>query len=192
MPWAALVLLLLGAGAAQAQVVTLGTSGTWVAFGGQQRDGRQVCGIALRGDSRSVQFSYFAGRPDIIVEVFRRGWDFPAEAPTALTLQPAGTATPLLRGEQRPRDGARAAHLSVVLPYDESGPFWQALRGAAILRVFFTTGPERAWTMATTGSAGAVSTMTTCLQRIGASTLPIENPASARPAESLPSGAEGG
>jgi hypothetical protein len=186
MPAAVLMLLLLAVVPARAQVLTLGSAGSWTAFGGARQDGQRVCGIAVRGEGRSLHFSYFAENPALQVELFRRSWAIPHATPAAFTLQPGSSRTPVLRGEALPREGRLPARVSATMAYDGSGAFWQALRRASLLRVQFQDGTEPGWTLSIPGSAGAVNLLAECLRRMGAPTGPLEDPAAARPHDSPP------
>lgn len=181
-----LALLTLSDTPARAQVLTLGSWGSWAAFGGAQPDGQRICGIAVRADDRALHILYRAGQRDLRIELTKRSWQIPQRVPVALNLRAGGEATPSLAGEGLPRSGREPPMLVVAMPYDASARFWQGLRTGSTLQVRFATGNERPWTLPAEASTAAVDALEGCLRRMGAPTAPVEDQAATRPFDGAP------
>ena len=60
--------------AAQAEVTVFSRVGTWQAFGGTNKAGQAVCGVATQGDGKYIGIKYYRGDDSLTVELSNETW----------------------------------------------------------------------------------------------------------------------
>ena len=146
-----------GASLAQAETRTLFESGLWSAFGGTDEGQRAVCGIATVGpDGRRIAIQQSAGETDLDLVLEKASWAIPDNTPIEVVLQVDGNSW-------RPdRSVGSGNQVRARISFGTSIGFMRAVRAGQVVRVYFPSGTEPAWTGGLRGTGAAMNVLNDC------------------------------
>ena len=175
---------------ASAQVNITHRFGVWTNFEGRASDGKYVCGMATRGEEKTVTIKHFRDNSYFTLQVFNSAWSVSRRTDVRVAIRLGGqfNSGSLSGGAHPPERHGGDASVEVNIPYEGSSSFWQAFRWANTGYLDFLTGNEGSWLINLTGSNAATQQYARCVERMGYSRQPFSTPPIQRtPSETFPS-----
>jgi hypothetical protein len=145
---------------ANAEVSVFYRSGAWEALSGRSESGTQMCMVKVHSSDRSFMVKWFRGNPDLIIHIFKNGWNVSNQPLVDVSLQ--FDNQPAWPGKASGLDH-EATGLEMRVSDSLVPEFLNKLRWSTSLRISFPTGSESDWTANMTGSNAAVLKMLECV-----------------------------
>ena len=168
---AVLVIPVLAASTAHAQMTETYRSGLWAAYSGTTSDHRPLCAIATTGgEGRRVAIRQYAGETGLEIQLSKDSWAIPANTQAEVRFQ--------FDGRPATQDHAVGSGQTLALPmsFERSVSFMRALRHGRVLSVIFPEGNEPAWTGGLSGSGNVITAFNTCRESLASSAQAPQGP----------------
>ncbi|MCD9821183.1 hypothetical protein [Bradyrhizobium japonicum] len=168
--------MLLTATAVQAQPLSkvLYARGMWTVATGLSNQGNRLCSLEVRGADRQLYIKNFAGLKQLVVHIFKDGWQFPEKVEVPLTftfdqypaLPTIGTGNTIVGG---------ISFVEFQVAPEFVVEFLTRLAKGSRLIVNFQSGNEPAWEAILGGSNAAVQVMAQCMLNLTPATQPYSS-----------------
>jgi hypothetical protein len=153
------------AGAASAEVTTIGRFGFWEVVSGQVADGSTVCGVStsFRGtDTKYLAVKWYSNATPLVVQLIKNSWKIPpnTQAPVAISMD--GDSWNAVA-----KTGVNPQTLEFYVTPNKVRAFIHSLTASKQMQVMFTGGNEPPWFINLAGDTPAVNMMVKCVLALG-------------------------